>query len=210
MKTPYVSISKALTIVLGFMVLGHALRAESLWPAERTRNLIANKVAAQRGDILTIVIGESTTVSNSLQTSTSKESSINNQVNQFLFSTAASGFGTHNEELPATDISGANEYQGGGTINNTTALTDRFSVMVADVLPNGNLVIEGARKLSYAGETQYVVLSGIVRYWDIQQDNTLDSNLIYNARIEYLSEGTLTNAQKKGWLEQLNEILNPF
>ena len=213
MKTLYASIFRhsALTAALLIsFVSTESLRAESLWPANRSKSLISNKVASQRGDILTVVVDQSTTVSNTANTQTNKESEIDNQVNQFLFSAAASGFGTHNGELPATDIDGNNEYNGGGSITNTSSIGDRFSVMVADVLPNGNLVIEGSRKLAYSREYQYVVFSGVIRYWDLQADNTISSDLVHNMSIEYISEGTITSAQEKGWLEKLNEIVNPF
>lgn len=209
MKTPFAFISSILLASLSVGLAGVA-HAESLYPLDRTRNMISNKVASQRGDILTVVVNVSRSTSSSVNTQTQKESTINNQVNQFLFSAAASGFGTHNGELPATNITGNNEYQGGGTITSTATLADRFSVMISDVLPNGNLVIEGARRISDSGETQYVVLSGVVRYWDITGQNTIDSGLIHNANLEYISEGSITTAQRKGWLMRLNDLINPF
>lgn len=202
-----------LTALFGLVASSSAvcyLQAESLWPQNRSKNMIANKVAANRGDILTVEVNQSTTVSNEVNTETTKESTIDNEVNQFLFSPEASGFGTHNGELPATDIEGNNEYQAGGSINNTSSISDRFSVMVADELPNGNLVIEGARKIAYSGETQFVTLTGVVRYWDITPDNTIDSDLIHNVQVEYVTEGTITDAQEKGWLNKLNDLINPF
>jgi flagellar basal body L-ring protein FlgH len=60
--------------------------------------------------------------------------------------------------------------------------------MVDDVLPNGNLVVKGVRKRTYGGETQFVVFSGIARYWDVAGDNTVSSNLIHNAEVEYINE----------------------
>lgn len=208
MKTLSSFISKLLLAAVACASVATA-QTESLYPLDRV-SMTADKVAAHRGDILTVVVSETTTVSSTTNTTTSKESSINNAVGQFLFSTAASGFGTHNEELPATNITGNNEYQGGGTVSVTSTLADRFSVMVKDRLPNGNLVIEGARKREYAGEMQYIIFSGIVRYYDITGANTVDSSQIHNANIQYISEGVITNAQEKGWLERLNEIINPF
>lgn len=210
MKTPSVSISSLALIAVLLSASFVTAQTPSLWPQNRSKSMIANKVAAQRGDILTIVLSESTTVSNAQNMQTTKESTINNQVGQFLFSAAASGFGTHNGELPATNMSGASEATRSGNVSNTATLADRFSVMVDDVLPNGNLVLVGTRKRSYGGETQFVVFSGIARYWDVQGNNTIDSNLIHNAQVEYITEGALSDAQKKGWLERINEVLNPF
>jgi flagellar L-ring protein precursor FlgH len=78
------------------------------------------------------------------------------------------------------------------------------------VLPNGNLVIEGARVVAFSGETQYVVLHGLVRADDVASDNTVQSSNIANARVEFINEGTLTDAQKRGWFLKLYEKLRPF
>jgi len=83
-------------------------------------------------------------------------------------------------------------------------------VLVTDVLPNGNLVIAGARKLTFSGETQNVVLHGLVRPSDIDSGNTILSTNIAEARLEFISDGSLTDAQKRGWLTNLYEKLRPF
>jgi flagellar L-ring protein precursor FlgH len=83
-------------------------------------------------------------------------------------------------------------------------------VTVTDVLPNGNLVIEGVRVVSFSGETQYVVLRGIVRRDDIARDNSVVSTNIADARVEFHSEGSLTDAQKRGWLARIYERLRPL
>jgi len=197
----------ALIAVLSSMTFT-ALRAESLYPINNRFSNIANRIAAQRGDILRVIVEEERATSNTLETTTSKESSITNEVNQFLFEN--SGFGTHNGGLPGTDITGENEYKAGGTITSEQKMTDTFSVMVTDVLPNGNMVIQGARRMKTSDQTEYVTISGIVRYDDISADNTINSNLIYDVKLDYLSEGVIRKAEKKGWLEKLNGILNPF
>lgn len=186
--------------------------AKSLWQktSSHYKGRLADKTARTKGDILTIVISETNTLSNTLSTTTAKEADINNLVTSFLFPAAASGFGSHNGALPRTQIEGDNEYTGGGTISNTLSLTGKASVMVIDVLPNGNLVIEGVRVISSSGERQYVVLHGFVRPYDITSDNMVMSDRIADARIEYISEGSLTEAQKKGWLMRLNDAINPF
>ena len=83
-------------------------------------------------------------------------------------------------------------------------------MLVSDVLPNGNLVIEGVRLVTFSGETQYVVLHGLVRPDDIARDNTLLSSNIADARVEFFSEGSLTDAQKRGWFAKLYEMLRPL
>jgi flagellar L-ring protein precursor FlgH len=72
------------------------------------------------------------------------------------------------------------------------------------------MVIEGARMVTFSGEAQYVVLHGIVRADDVASDNTVQSSNIADARVEFISEGSLTDAQKRGWLAKLYEKLRPF
>jgi flagellar L-ring protein precursor FlgH len=83
-------------------------------------------------------------------------------------------------------------------------------VTVVDVLPNGNLVIEGSRFVSYSGEKQYATLRGIVRLDDITNTNTVASSSIADARVEFLSEGTISASQRKGWLSRVIDTVNPF
>lgn len=68
----------------------------------------------------------------------------------------------------------------------------------------------GARQVSFSGETQHVVLRGIVRPADISPANTVLSTNIAEARLEFLSEGELSSAQKRGWLSKLYQTLRPF
>ena len=91
----------------------------------------------------------------------------------------------------------------------TTAAPEIKAAYVA-ALPNGNLVIEGVRVVSFSGETQYVVLRGIVRRDDIARDNSVVSTNIADARVEFHSEGSLTDAQKRGWLARIYERLRPL
>ena len=67
-----------------------------------------------------------------------------------------------------------------------------------------------ARAWSRSGETQYVVLHGLVRPDDVTSVNTVLSTNIADARVEFISEGSLTDAQKRGWLSKLYEKLRPF
>jgi flagellar L-ring protein precursor FlgH len=183
----------------------------SLWPAGTgERSPFADRKAARAGDILTVVISESATAQNNQSKSSNRESSLEDAVQQFLFSAAVSGLGTHKGELPGTKFAGKASNSGGGTVNNSQSLTSRAAVLVTDVLANGNLVIEGVRVVTFSGETQYVVLHGLVRPDDIAASNIVFSSNIADARVEFITEGSLTDAQKRGWLTKLYEKLRPF
>lgn len=209
MKTAFKSASKA-ALLAG--LLTPALWAGSLWPAagSGTRSMVADRKAAAAGDIVTIVVDEAANAQSSQSKKSSRESSLEDAMGQFLFSAAASSFGTKGGELPATKNAGKSSYSGGGAVNNSQSLTARAAVLVTDVLPNGNLVISGVRLVRFSGETQYVVLHGVIRSDDISRENTVVSTNVADARVEFYSEGSLTDAQKRGWFGKLYEKLRPF
>ena len=227
MKAKSGFISK-LAAVLAILALGGPLRAGSLWRDGITdeRGMFADKRAKRVGDIVTIIVQETASVSNSLRLKTDREakSSIigaaSSVLNQFL------GNGPNHvlpkeiqknlpagvtlPTIPAQVVNGSNDYNGGGDIKNTQTISTRCAVQVIDTLPNGNLVLEGVRQVSFSKERQFASFRGIVRSYDIGPDNTVLSSNVADARIEIVSDGTLTEAQRKGWLLRLNDKINPF
>ena len=211
MKTVSKSASKLLSAVLALGALASSASANgSLWPTNNAseRGMIADRKASRAGDIITIVVNENAIAQSSQSKKSTRDASLNDSVQQFLF--ANSKLGTHNGGLPGIQLGGTSTYSGGGDVSNSQSLSARAAVLVTDVLPNGNLVIEGARIVTFSGETQYVVLHGLVRIDDVTRDNTVTSSNIADARVEFYSEGQLTEAQKRGWFSKLYERLRPF
>jgi flagellar L-ring protein precursor FlgH len=179
----------------------------SLWPAGGIeRGMTADRRASRPGDILTVLVAEMANATSAQSKSSNRESNIEDAISQFVFSKGLS----HNGEMPSLSLSGKSNYAGGGQVNNTQSLTARAAVLVTDVLPNGTLVVEGTRRITFSGETQYVVLHGLVRPDDISSGNTVLSSNVADARVEFVAEGSLTDAQKRGWLAKLYEKLRPF
>ena len=204
MKTMSKSIS---SLLLGCVVAASA-HANSLWPAtgKGATGMYADHKAAVTGDILTVIVSESAVAQNSQSKKSQRDSSINDAVTNFIYP----GLATHGGQMPSLSLAGKASYTGGGEISNSQSLTARAAVLVTDVLPNGNLVIEGARIVTFSGETQYVTLHGIVRPDDVVSDNTVLSTNIADARVQFYSEGALTDAQKRGWFAKLYEKLRPI
>jgi len=202
--------------------------AGSLWKDGVTneRGMCADKTAHRVGDIVTIVVQETATLSNSLRLKTDKTSNsgaegvASNLLNQFLGNLPSKIFSKQIQQklptgvtiptAPSLPVSGSNDYTGGGEIANSQTIATRAAVQVIDVLPNGNLVIEGIRQISFSKERQFASLRGVIRPYDIQPDNTVISSNVADARIDIVAEGVLTDAQKKGWLLRLNDKINPF
>jgi flagellar L-ring protein FlgH len=187
-----------------------ALQAQSLWKEEASRSMIADKRATSIGDILTILVQESNTASKDNSTSTSKKSSIDAALEAFFYSPNVSKLLTKKGQLPAMKMASSQDFAGAGKISNNEKVTARIAVRVVDVLPNRNLVIEGTRQIAFSGETQDAVLRGVVRVEDIASNNTVFSYNIADATIKYISKGTVSDNQRKGWFTKVWEKVTPF
>jgi len=210
MKKPCSSRFSHCAVVGGLLLAAVPVLGDSLWNARTSSSIISVHRARAVGDILTVLVQENNTATKENKTSTAKSSSVDASIASFLYSPAASGLLTKGGKLPAMKMSGANNFDGGGKINNSETITANIAVRVIDVLPNGNLVIEGSRKTSFSGETQEAVLRGVIRFDDIQANNTVYSYNIADATIKYVSNGAVTDSQKKSWFTKVWDKVSPF
>ena len=201
---------KRIAAIAAVLLLAPGLVADSLWPTNANRSMLADRRASRTGDIVTIIVQESVSSQNSQSSKADKASKADNAITQFLFPLAASAAGTKKGAYPGTAFDGSNSFESSGAISNKATLTSRAAVLVTDVLPNGTLVLEGVRQVAMGGERQYMVLRGIVRPEDISSYNTFPSTSIANATLEVIAEGSLTDTQKKGWLTKLYETLRLY
>jgi flagellar L-ring protein precursor FlgH len=208
---------KILKITLFFLIT-NSVFGVSLWlkSTNNQRGLYGDKRSFAVGDLITIDVGESSSLAASQNSVRNRQSQVENAVKQFLF--ANSKMGTHNGGLPGTEIESKSSNKGGGSIANTQNLKGRVSVVVIDVLPNGVLILEGARMVTFSGESYYAVLKGMVRQEDIgagfreglRYRNIVSSQYIADAQIEFVSKGSLNDAQKESWYQKIASMVNPF
>lgn len=184
--------------------------ADSLWKDDVARPMLADKRAVAVGDIVTIIIAQTTTAAKDNTTTTAKKSSQDASISSFFFSPGASKLLTKNGSLPALKYSSENGFSGGGTIKNSETITTSIGVRVIDVLPNGNLVIEGTRETAFSGERQTAVLRGVVRSADVSANNTVYSYNVADVSIKFTSSGSITDSQKKGWFNKVWDKVSPF
>ena len=166
----------------------------------------------QIGHLITVVLDETTQATREGKVSTSRESSsdvlgvnqvaaINNKANKI---TGSSFF----QDL---NLSGANiTSEGSGSAGQRNTLTGSIAAVVVEVFPNGNLLIEGDKKLTLTEGSEYIKLSGVIRAVDVQPDNTIISRRIANAKISYSGTGDLVSASKPGWLTRTLYEVWPF
>ena len=185
--------------------LATALKGQSLWNENlHARPLWADPTASGIGDILTVIIDESNQIENDEQTTLDKESSLSALISNFnllpnLFNT-----------LPQVQAEQTREFDGNAQYDKDNSFRTRVSVLVVDVMPNGNLLIEGTRRLFVDGETKLVKITGMVRVFDIARDNTVRSASVANASISYEGDGFITRSTGKGWFSRLLDIVWPF
>lgn len=204
--------------LLAFLFSGALASAASLWlkSANAERGLFADPRAHGIGDLLTIDVSESSSLASSQNTTRNRQSQIENAVKKFLF--ANSKMGTHNGSLPETEIETKSSSKGGGAIANTSNLKGKIGVVVIDKLPNGVLVVEGARMVTFSGESYFAVFKGLVRQQDIgfgfkeglRYRNVISSQYVADAQIEFVAKGSLNDAQKESWYQRISTMLNPF
>jgi flagellar L-ring protein precursor FlgH len=211
MNKPSSSLYKttALTLILLAVLAGNAA-SDSLWKDANCRSVAADKKAHDVGDILTLIIQENNGATRQNNTTTAKKSSVSAQIASLLYGPAASGLLTKGGQYPAMAYSTANSFSGGGSINNNETITAQMAVRVVDVLPNGNMVIEGTLRTAFSGEKQDAVVRGTARPDDISASNTLLSYNIADATIQFISKGTITDNQRAGWFSRIWDKVSPF
>lgn len=184
--------------------------ADSLWRDDSVKPMFVDKRASSVGDILTIIVQENNTTSKDSNTKTSKKNSVDASISSFLYPASASGLLSKNGSMPAMKFGGATDFDGSGSVGSSEKIVSRIAVRVTDVLPNRNLLIEGSRQTTFSGETQDVVLRGMVRPEDIAANNTIYSYNIADVTIKFIARGPLTDGQKKGWFTRTWDKVNPF
>jgi flagellar L-ring protein precursor FlgH len=195
----------SIRILAAVAVLACATHAQSLWNPQRPApSLFADTTARGVGDILTIVINEQQRIQNKEQSTFDKESSLDAALTNF--DVLPDAFNT----LPSANGFSRREFEGDGRYDKQGSFETRLSVIDIDVLPNGNMIIEGKRRVIMDKETKTMRLTGIVRPFDVSALNTVLSHQVANASISYEGKGPLTNTTNRGWLSELIDGVWPF
>lgn len=166
--------------------------------------LFSDLKAMNPNDIVTVVISEVTNQSSSGAKSISNENS--NDLGAGLMTPTTAG-GVVNSAANIVNknfgvgfsASSTNEYSGSGSNTRNESFSTTISARIIKILRNGNYFIEGSRELLINGEKQIIQISGVIRPYDIDQTNTINSKYIADAKIMYKTEGEIDRATKKPW-----------
>jgi flagellar L-ring protein precursor FlgH len=171
----------------------------SIFQAGRSVRLFEDNKAYRIGDVLSIVLSESTNASNSAETTTTKDDDTENSVSALLGVVPT----LNGNEILNNDLESKRKFTGKGESEQSNSLSGEIAVMVVDILPNGNLVVRGEKLIGLNQGSEFIRISGLVRPLDVSTNNTIMSRKLANARIYYGGGGVIAEANTRGWLSRL-------
>lgn len=201
-----------LIVVISLYTWAGSATADSLWERRDPyfSSMMWDTKARRVGDVITIVLTETTTFDGREERDLKKETSNN-------FATKMSGLFTAGSNLKRsfsgnlnTDFTSNRELNGRSDYRSERTLTDRMAVRVVGVEPNGNLLVEGFRTRVVANEERTIRISGAVRPADIGANNTVLSQYIANFTVEYMGRGPESSYTNNGWLGRIVNRVWPF
>ena len=170
----------------------------SIYQANTGMRLFEDLRAARVGDILTVRLVEQTIASKSSNTSTSKstEAALTNPT---IFGRPVTRNGV---AILNGSLSGEHTFDGAGASNQSNSLVGDITVTVVERYPNGNLRIRGEKWVTLNQGREFIRLSGIIRPYDIEPDNSVLSAKVADAQITYSSKGVLAAANRMGLISR--------
>jgi flagellar L-ring protein precursor FlgH len=183
--------------------------ANSLWRSG-SRAFFKDQRAHQIGDILTITVNFTDKANIANETVRSRSNKEDSGITDFAGSQLMGA--TAKKVLPGRLLTAdsSSSSDGKGTVARQENLQTSVAAVVTQLLPNGNLVVEGKQEIRVNYEIRELIVAGIVRPEDIQSDNTIDSAKIAQARIAYGGRGQLSDVQQPRYGQQVMDILLPF
>jgi flagellar L-ring protein FlgH len=186
------------------------VRADSIWDRRdpRSANLFQDNRARNVGDVLVVLVTETTVASGQDQRTMTRTTGSSGQV-QFLNSGQVGADATGTTLNFPTQTTNR-QFTGNAQATTNQTFTDRMAVTVVDVLPNGNLVVEGYRSRVVQGEERVLRITGVVRPADVAVGNVVPSGSVANFRVSYLGRGPSTRMTKQGYLGRIGNLIWPF
>lgn len=162
----------------------------SLW--DDNANWFADARPGRVGDIVTVLVNEQTDASDEANMDIKKESTLS----------VTDGTGILSF-IRGMTLGTNNKTKGDGSVERTHSANTTLACLVTEVLPNGNLVIEGTRDVRTSDEILQLQLTGVIRPQDVNSDNQISSRLIANAEIAVKGRGVISRVQKPGLVTQI-------
>ncbi len=171
-----------------------------------SQGLFADRRAMRVGDILSVVLDERTNSSKSADTEVKKDNSITFDESTLLGKGVSFG-----DYSLGTALSQERDFSGESSSDQSNSLSGSIAVTVAEVLPNGLMVVRGEKWMTLNRGEEFIRVSGLVRPEDVQPDNSVSSTRLADARITYSGTGDLADSNKQGWASRFfNTEFWPF
>ena len=182
------------------------IRCGATAPAPSSRT----SARARIGDLLTVTVNITDKANIANETQRSRTTKEDSGITDFIGAKLLTGNAAKvlPGKLLTTDSTSSND--GKGSVQRQENLQTNVAAVVTQVLPNGNLVVEGKQEIRVNFEIRELIVAGIVRPEDIQSDNTIDSSKIAQARIAYGGRGQITDVQQPRYGQQVMDVLLPF
>ena len=181
---------KKILSAIFLLIFATTANAASLW--NDNSNWFADARPGKVGDIITVIVNERTDAKDEATTDLSKSASHSvsdgTGILQFIRSLA---------------VDSQHSTQGDGSIERKHHATATLACLVTEVLPNGNLVIEGTRDIRTSEEILQFQLVGVIRPQDVSSENQISSRLVANAEIAVKGKGIISRTQKPGIISQI-------
>jgi len=189
----------------------YAGKKASLWrPNSAFAKMYNDPRANAINDIVTIQVSETSTASNKAELTTSKKTSLDMGITNFLGLEAQIKPNAAFDPTAMVNAGTSNSQKGDGESKRESTLSAYISARVIDVMPNGNLVIQAKKEVQVNKEKQIAVLTGIIRPRDISYGNVVQSNYIADMQIKFSGKGPVSQQAKRGWLSWLINTIWPF
>lgn len=186
--------------------------ANSLWQPG-SRAFFRDQRASRVGDILRINVAISDQAKIDNTNNVKRDSSDNSATDVFGLERRLS----HYTDYPAPGGPGPKigystdtQHTSTGTVDRRETIKTQVAAMITQVLPNGNLAIDGSQEILINQEVREISVKGVVRPQDINTDNTIESSQVAQARIVYSGRGQLTDVEKPRWGAQILDVVSPF
>jgi flagellar L-ring protein precursor FlgH len=187
-------LSRCLFLAVVLAATGGPARADQLYFGGNWANIATDTKARAVGDIVTVLIFEAATATNSVRTRSNRETSLRGEI----------GVGGI-DEGGSLGLRGG--FTGSGEVERKDRLAATIAAKVLEVLPNGDFVIAGRQDIDVNGEARVVEVRGQIRPLDISPDNTIASSRLANAQINYDGKGFVSRSGKPGIINRIFSFL---
>ena len=182
----------------------------SIFNEHDAQYLYADSRARRVGDIVMVNVVESSSASTEAETKADRDSDSEYGVTALFGRAKMPLVGGVVGDAPLLGTSSSKSFDGKASTTRANKVTATVAARVVNVMPDGLLQVEGARETKVNNETQYLVVSGLIRSRDVASDNSIMSTQMADAQISYYGKGVVADKQKPGWFTRLMDHVWPF